>query len=175
ERVVITDKTGNILESNEGFGFIITNLKKVKTTHKKVMIIGNGGSAAIASHLQNDLCKAASIRGMVFTEPPLLTALSNDIGYIKAYRELIKLWAEEGDMLIAISSSGNSQNILNAVSTAYDQGCGTIITLSGFLSNNPLRSCGDVNLYTSSNEYGYVELVHSVLAHFISDQISKIH
>ena len=70
------------------------------------MIVGNGGSAAIASHLQNDLCKAAQFRAMVFTEPPLLTALSNDISYTAAYRELVNLWAENDDMLIAISRLG---------------------------------------------------------------------
>jgi D-sedoheptulose 7-phosphate isomerase len=173
KNVAITDRAGNLLESEKGFDLIISSLQKLNNSQNKVMIIGNGGSAAIASHLQNDLCKAAGIRAMVFTEPPLLTALSNDISYIAAYRELITLWADKGDILVAISSSGQSQNILDAVSAARDCGCGEIITLSGFRNDNPLRSSGDINLYTSSNEYGYVELVHSVLAHFISDEISK--
>ena len=174
ERVVITDINGQTLDFNEGLSLIITNLHKIKTAQNKVMIIGNGGSAAIASHLQNDLCKAAQIRAMVFTEPPLLTALSNDISYIAAYRELVNLWADKEDMLFSISSSGRSQNIIDAVHTARDLGCSPIITLSGFLPDNTLRSIGDINLYLSSNEYGYVELAHSVLTHFISDQTSKI-
>jgi D-sedoheptulose 7-phosphate isomerase len=174
ERVVITDINGQILDLNEGLSLIITNLHKIKTAQKKVMIIGNGGSAAIASHLQNDLCKAAQIRAMVFTEPPLLTALSNDISYTAAYRELVNLWADNWDMLFSISSSGKSQNIIDAVHSARDHGCSPIITLSGFLPDNPLRSMGDINLYVSSEEYGYVELAHSVITHFISDQTSKI-
>ena len=173
KRVVITDINGQILDFNDGLSLIIANLHKIKTAQNKVMIIGNGGSAAIASHLQNDLCKAAQIQAMVFTEAPLLTALSNDISYAAAYRELVNLWADKDDMLFSISSSGKSQNIIDAVNTARDRGCSPIITLSGFLPDNPLRSMGDINLYVSSNEYGYVELAHSILTHFISDQTSK--
>ena len=173
ERVVITDINGQTLDVNEGLSLIIANLHKIKTAQNKVMIIGNGGSAAIASHLQNDLCKSAQVRAMVFTEAPLLTALSNDISYTAAYRELVYLWADKEDMLFSISSSGKSQNIIDAVYTARDRGCSPIITLSGFLPDNTLRSIGDINLYISSKEYGYVELAHSVLTHFISDQTSK--
>ncbi|MDO9036038.1 MAG: SIS domain-containing protein [Methanoregula sp.] len=174
EGTIITDINGKSLYLNEGLSLIVSNLQKIKTSRKKVMIIGNGGSAAIASHLQNDLCKAAQIRAMVFTEAPLLTALSNDISYTAAYRELVNLWADNGDMLFSISSSGRSQNIIDAVHAARDRGCTPIITLSGFLPDNPLRFIGDINLYIASGEYGYVELAHSVLAHFISDQTSKI-
>lgn len=173
ENTVITDINGQTLDVNEGLSQIIANIRKIKTTRNKMMIIGNGGSAAIASHLQNDLCKSAQIRAMVFTEPPLLTALSNDISYTAAYRELVNLWADKRDMLFAISSSGRSQNIIDAVSAARDKGCNPIITLSGFLPDNPLRRLGDINCYIPSNEYGYVELAHSVLSHFISDQTSK--
>jgi D-sedoheptulose 7-phosphate isomerase len=173
ERTTITDINGKNVDTNEGFSKIIAYLCKVKETGKKVMIIGNGGSAAIASHLQNDLCKAAQIRAMVFTEPPLLTALSNDISYTAAYRELVNLWAEKDDILFSISSSGRSQNILDAVTVARCRGCAPIITLSGFLPENPLRNMGDLNLYVPSIEYGYVELVHSLLTHYISDQTSN--
>lgn len=173
ENVQITDGNGQTMNVDEGLSLIITNLHKIKTSHKKVMIIGNGGSAAIASHLQNDLCKAAQIRAMVFTEQPLLTALSNDISYEAAYRELVKLWADKDDMLVSISSSGRSKNIVGAVTVARDQGCKPIITVSGFLPDNPLRIMGDLNLYVSSKEYGYVELAHSVLTHYISDQTSR--
>lgn len=173
ERVEITDKSGKHLSVDEGLSRIVHHLHAIKSAQKKVMIIGNGGSAAIASHLQNDLCKAAQVRAMVFTEPPLLTALSNDISYIAAYRELVNLWAEKEDMLVSISSSGRSQNILDAVSTARAKGCNPVITISGFLPDNPLRGMGDINLYISSSEYGYVELAHSVLTHYISDQTSK--
>lgn len=172
-RMTISDRAGKVLDAEDGFHLITSSLQRVKADRRKVMIIGNGGSAAIASHLQNDLCKAGGIRAMVFTEPPLLTALSNDISYIAAYRELINLWADKGDMLIAISSSGRSQNILDAVNAARHAGCSSIITLSGFHPENSLRGMGDLNCYIASNEYGYVELAHSVIAHYISDQIKN--
>jgi D-sedoheptulose 7-phosphate isomerase len=172
-KMLITCLNGSILSLETGMGDIQQQLRMIKTKRKKVMVIGNGGSAAIASHLHNDLSKAAGIRATVFTEPPLLTALSNDISYNAAYRELVQLWADEGDMLIAISSSGRSQNILDAVAAARSVGCGSIITLSGFHPENPLRILGDLNCYIASNEYGYVELAHSVIAHHISDQIKN--
>ena len=81
----------------------------------RIMVIGNGGSAVIASHVQNDLCKAVGVRAIVFNEAPLLTALSNDHSYEEAFERMIELWAEKGDLLIAISSSGRSDNILRAV------------------------------------------------------------
>lgn len=173
KRIEITDRDGKILNTEEGFTAIISEIRTRKPTQKKVMIVGNGGSAAIASHLQNDLCKAVKVRAMVFTEIPLLTALSNDISYMAAYAEQISLFADSEDMLIAISSSGRSQNILDSVSIARNGGCYPIITLSGFLHDNPLRKIGDFNLYINSNEYGYVELAHSVLTHYISDQASR--
>jgi len=172
-RVEISDKNGQILDVHEGLSLVISSLLMIKTTRRKVMVIGNGGSAAIASHLQNDLCKAVQARSMVFTEPPLLTALSNDISYTAAYREQVNLWADNGDILVSISSSGNSQNIIDAVNVARDKGCHPIITLSGFSPDNKLRSLGDINIYIPSKEYGYVELAHSVLTHYISDQAVK--
>jgi len=173
EQIDIIDRSGHALDIQDGLTSIINSLNKIKTTHNKVLIIGNGGSAAIASHLQNDLCKGAHIRAMVFTEPPLLTALSNDISYNAAYRELISLWADKNDILIAISSSGRSQNIIDAANTARDLGCNPIISISGFLSDNPLRRLGDINIYISSKEYGNVELAHSTIVHYISDQTLK--
>lgn len=172
--VEITDIRGDTQDLDEGLSSIITHLRKVKSLQKKVMILGNGGSAAIASHLQNDLCKASQIRAMVFTEPPLLTALSNDISYTAAYGELVNLWGDNGDVLISISSSGKSPNMIEAVRRARERDCSQVITMSGFQPDNPLRQKGDFNIYAASSDYGYVELTHSVLAHYISDQISKI-
>ena len=136
------------------------------------MLIGNGGSAAIASHMQNDLCKAVGVRAMVFNEPSLLTALSNDHGYGCVFERPTELWADNGDLLLAISSSGQSENILRAVRASVAQGC-QVITFSGFGADNPLRRMGHLNFYVPSQVYGYVELVHSTLAHFLTDCAMK--
>lgn len=138
---------------------------------RKILLVGNGGSAGIASHVHNDLSKAVGARAMVFNEAPLLTALSNDSGYESAFEILTSLWAAPGDVMIAISSSGSSANILRAVAAARHRGC-EVVTLSGFAPDNALRREGNVNFYIASRDYGLVELAHNVLLHFITDQAS---
>jgi len=148
-------------------------LLAARERRRKVMIIGNGGSAAIASHMQTDLCHSLGIRGLVFNEPPLLTALANDHGYEHAFRRLVKLWADEGDVLVAISSSGKSPNILGACAEARERGL-SLITFSGFGPDNPLRRLGDVNFYVASDRYGPVETGHAVLIHHLTDHLLAI-
>ena len=164
----VTDQHGRALPLDEGSNKAVDVILAVKSVSGKVMLIGNGGSAAIASHMQNDLCKAVGVRAIVFDEPPLLTALSNDHGYGCVFERPIDLWANTGDLLLAVSSSGQSENILRAVRASSAIGC-QIVTFSGFKSDNPLRSMGYLNFYVPSQVYGHVELVHSVLAHFITD------
>ncbi len=164
----VTAQEGAVLSLDEGANKAVEIILSVKSASCKVMLIGNGGSAAIASHMQNDLCKAVGVRAMVFNEPPLLTALANDHGYGCVFERPAELWANTGDLLLAISSSGQSENILHAVRASVARGC-QVITLSGFSADNPLRGMGDLNFYVPSPVYGYVELVHSALAHFLTD------
>ena len=165
----VTDQNGVVLSFDEGTSRAVEMILSVKSASRKVMLIGNGGSAAIASHMQNDLCKAVRVRAMVFYETPLLTALCNDDGYECVFERQVELWANAGDLLLAISSSGQSENILRAVRASVAQGC-QVITLSGFSADNPLRRMGHLNFYVPSQVYGYVEPAHSVLAHFLTDR-----
>jgi len=164
----VTAGTGERLPVEEGMNRTISTILSGKSGGRKIIVIGNGGSAAIASHMQNDLCKAVSVRSLVFNEAPLLSALSNDLSYTVAFEVLIDLWAENGDVLIAISSSGQSENIIRAADAARKKGC-DVITLSGFKSNNSLRCRGMINFYVPAENYGFVELGHSILTHYISD------
>ena len=134
----------------------------------KVILVGNGGSASIAGHMEMDLCNRADVRAQVFNDPPVLTALANDHGYETAFARLIHLHAGPHDVLVAISSSGKSRNILNAVDAAREHGC-AVITFSGFAADNPLRSRGDLNFYIASDHYGMVEVAHHALGHFLTD------
>jgi len=109
------------------------------------------------------------VPSLVFTEAPFLTALANDNGYIVAFEQQVDLWAKPGDLLIAISSSGRSENILRAAQAARGHGCG-LITISGFQPENPLHFLGDLNFYVPIEDYGYVESAHSVLLHFFTDR-----
>jgi D-sedoheptulose 7-phosphate isomerase len=102
----VTDLHGKGLSLDEGIDRAVELINGARPTGAKVMVIGNGGSAAIASHLQNDLSKAVGVRSLVFNEPSLLTALSNDHGYSCIFERPIQMWSEKDDVLLAISSSG---------------------------------------------------------------------
>jgi len=166
----IRTQDGENLSLDQGGKAALDLIRQAKESKAKAFVVGNGGSAAIASHMQNDLCKAVKMRALVFTEQSLLTALANDDGYQTAYETLMKLWGEPNDLLIAISSSGQSENILRCVRAARKAGC-RIITLSGFAADNPLRALGDVNFYIPSDSYGHVELAHAALGQFLTDAL----
>lgn len=110
---------------------------------------------------------------MVFTEASALTALANDYGYECVFERPVELWADADDLLVAISSSGQSENILRAARAASARNC-RVITLSGFSADNPLRRLGNLNFYVPSPEYGYVELAHSVITHFLTDYATML-
>lgn len=166
----VTDGASGMLGVDDAGRHVIELMREARRNGSKAMVVGNGGSAAIASHMQNDLCKANRIRTVAFTEQPLLTALANDDGYETAYATLVKLWAETGDLLFAISSSGRSENILRAARAAREAGC-HVVTLSGFASDNALRTLGDVNFYVASNSYGHVELAHASITQALTDAL----
>ena len=142
----------------------LINLKKIfittKKNRKKILIFGNGGSAAIASHFSVDLTKNAKIRCTNYNEPDLITCFSNDFGYERWVEMAIKYYGNKGDVLIVISSSGKSKNMINACIAARKKKFSKIITLTGHLVNNPVKKLGDINLWVNSKAYNYVENIH---------------
>ena len=128
---------------------------------KKVIIAGNGGSAAMASHVAVDFTKAAGIRAINFNEADLITCFANDYGYEHWVAKALEAYADPGDLAILISSSGKSTNMLNGAKQAKSMGL-FVITVSGFLTDNPLRKLGDLNLWVDSTEYNIVEMTHHV-------------
>lgn len=165
--IEVTDGMGSTMGLDEGTEIAVQMIVNVKSAGRKVMLAGNGGSSAIVTHAQNDLSAGADVRAMVFTEPPLLTALANDYGYGSVFERPIHLWAEPGDLLLTVSSSGKSENIVRALQAAIDKRC-QAITLSGFSPDNPSRQMGDINFYVRSDVYGYVESAHTALTHFLT-------
>ena len=145
-------------------------LKATKNTRSVIYLVGNGGSAAIAEHMAIDFTKNAGLRAMALSGSPMLTTFSNDFGYEKVFQKGLDHFANEGDILIAISSGGTSKNILNACEAAKDKGM-QIITFSGFAEDNPLREIGDLNFWVNSRAFGYVELIHNLLIHYINDAV----
>ena len=135
----------------------------------KILIFGNGGSAAMASHVSVDLTKNAKIKCLNFNESDLITCFSNDYGYNKWMEKAIDFYGESGDILILISSSGKSENVLRAAKAAKKKKFNKVITFSGFSKNNPLRKLGDVNFWVDSNDYNQVENTHQYMLLMITD------
>ena len=136
------------------------------------MFFGNGGSAAIASHVSVDLTKNTKIRALNFNEADLLTCFSNDYGYEKWIEKTIEFYADSKDVIVLISSSGRSKNMLNACKAAKNKKISNIITLTGNKKNNPLSKLGKINLWVNSNIYNYIENIHQIWLLAICDSIS---
>src|SRR5688572_2589973 len=139
---------------------------------KRVFFIGNGGSNAICSHMMEDYAKIGGFPTFAFSDPALITCYANDYGYENAMKEWLKIHFVKGDLLVAISSSGNSMNIINAVDEALARG-GEVITLSGFKNSNRLVSKGKVNFHIPIENFGVVECYHQVLLHIILDSLKS--
>ena len=157
---------------------IVDQLVKVsnllKTMHrekKKILIFGNGGSAAISSHFSVDLTKNAGVRCVNFNEADLITCFANDYGFEHWIEKAVDFYGDPGDLLIVISSSGSSKNMLNGIKAARIGRFKAVITLSGFEKNNPLRQVGDINLWADSRAYNFVENIHQVWLLAIVDLI----
>ncbi len=145
----------------------------VETVHKnggKTMIMGNGGSASIASHVAVDFSKNAKIRMVNFNEADLITCLANDYGYEHWMTKAIELYGDDGDQVILISSSGKSPNVVNAAKTAQEKEY-KVITFTGFDENNPLKSSGDLNFWVNSRAYNIVEMIHQIWLLAVCDAV----
>jgi D-sedoheptulose 7-phosphate isomerase len=168
DHVQVTSDRGEPVALDAAVDSIVDLIVSVKDSGAKVLLIGNGGSAALVSHTQNDLCKMVGARAMVFTEGPLLTATANDDGYQAVFHRPVELWADPHDLLIAVSSSGESENIVRAAAAARAKGC-RVVTMTGFSATNRLRQLGVLNVYVPASTYGYVETAHALIAHCVTD------
>jgi len=166
----ITDNQGTELDIYKGVEKVCCLIKDNVCRGNKIFFIGNGGSAAIASHMAIDFWKNGKMPAMAFNDSSLLTCISNDFGYQHVFEKPIEMFTGTGDVLLAISSSGKSENILKGVVAARTKDC-NVVTLSGFKEDNPLRGMGDLNFFVSSMEYGLVEVVHQYICHWILDTI----
>ena len=136
-------------------------VREAHQSGKKLIVVGNGGRAAMASHVTVDFTKAAGIRAINFNEADLLTCFANDYGYERWVEMALEFYADPGDLAILISSIGKSPNMLNGAEKAKAMGL-SLITVSGFSADNPLRKLGDLNLWVDSTAYNIVEMTHHV-------------
>ena len=164
------NETLAIPENMEGLTQSVEIVKQTRADRTKIILIGNGGSSSIAEHMAIDLTKNAGIRSIIVGGTVQLTTFANDFGFENVYCKGIEAYADKGDVVFAISSGGESKNIISAVESAKKIGC-KVITLSGFDKGNSLSKAGDINMYVPSKAYGYVEIIHNLLIHAINDMI----
>ena len=139
-----------------------------KKNNGKIFIAGNGGSSSIASHVSVDFAKVANVPSDTFNNANLITCFANDYGHDNWIKEAIRAYTKKNDMLILISSSGKSKNIVNAAKYCKVNKI-PLITLSGFDINNPLVNMGDVNIHINSNKYNFIEMSHHIILVSIVD------
>jgi D-sedoheptulose 7-phosphate isomerase len=161
---------GQKLDTNQSFQILHEETNRAQKKHKNVFLIGNGASSSMASHIAADLCKNGHIPTRCFTDASLLTAIANDCGVENMFAEPLRRQALKDDILVCISSSGQSPNILKAVNQAREIGM-YIVTLSGMNENNTLRQSGDLNFYVPAATYGFVETAHAAILHYWVDTI----
>jgi len=144
----------------------------LKTSKKngKILIFGNGGSAAIASHVSVDLTKNANIRAVNFNEADLITCFSNDYGYERWVEKSVDFYADTNDTLVLISSSGKSKNMINACKAARRKKI-KVISFTGHTKNNPLSKITDISLWVNSKAYNFVENTHQIWLLTVCDLI----
>ena len=135
--------------------------KDCKQNKRKIIFVGNGGSAAMASHCAVDFTKNANVRAINFNESDLITCLSNDYGYENWVSSALEMYADDGDHVVLISSSGNSKNMINAAISAKKKGL-YLTTFTGFSEDNPLKKEGNSNFWVNSNAYNIVEMTHHI-------------
>ena len=166
----LIDLNQNLIKNLEK---IKSQLKKIKKKNKKVLIFGNGGSAAIANHFTIDLIKNTKIRCMNFNESSILTCLSNDYGYENWVKKVIEFYADKNDLIILISSSGESKNMINGCVAALKKRCFPIVTFTGFKKGNSLSKKGDINIWVNSKKYNHIENSHQFFLLSIIDSIKE--
>jgi D-sedoheptulose 7-phosphate isomerase len=152
----------------------LQELKKIclelKAKGNKLIMAGNGASATIASHAATDFTKQVKVRSLCFTDASLITAFGNDYGYENWVAEAIKSYYKNGDVVILISSSGSSKNIVNAAKKAKQLNL-RVVTFSGFTEDNSLRQIGDLNFWLPSKAYNIIENTHSIWITTVVDMI----
>lgn len=168
--VVFSDARCRSLATDRAFARWRRMTLDVRRRSGTVYMIGNGASASMASHFAADLAKNAHVHTQVFSDLSLITAISNDMGYQHVFAEPLRRRGKRGDILVAISSSGKSPNVLAACVVARQLGM-HIATLSAFSPDNPLRRAGALNAYVAADTYGAAETCHSAILHYWLDQV----
>lgn len=155
---------------DEGIALLVDTFSWHKERNAQLFFIGNGGSSAIASHMTADFMKNGGMNTYSLYDNAVTTCMGNDYGYEYIFSRPMEFLVKEDDLVVAISSSGNSGNIINAIETAVRKGA-HIITFTGFEPDNRAKQMGNINIYVPSKKYGIVESIHNLILQQIVDMI----
>lgn len=159
-----------IFDSCVSYEMLESLSKFVTNTEGKIIILGNGGSNAVASHIAEDYSKALRKPTLSFSDAARLTCYANDYGYEEAFKYFLIDFADKKDLIILISSSGNSENIINCAEHCIENNL-SFISMTGFSENNKLKNISKehalLNIWVNSTNYGVVEISHEAILHSI--------
>jgi len=164
DAMVVTDAQARELPQDQGLLRWCSLCQEAKQNGRSMFFVGNGASAAMASHMAADFSKNCGCKALAFNDVALMTAISNDIRYDDCFALPLERFANAGDMLITVSSSGNSGNILKAITQARSFAL-AVVTVSGMRPDNRSRAMGDLNFWVPAETYGLVEASHQALLH----------
>jgi D-sedoheptulose 7-phosphate isomerase len=136
-------------------------IAEARNSGRKLILAGNGASASIASHLATDFSKQGKVRAMAFNDANLITALGNDCGYENWIAKALDFYADKDDVLILISSSGKSPNVVKAAQRGKELGL-YVAAFTGFAKSNPLGAVSDINFWVDSRSYNIIECTHMI-------------
>lgn len=157
-----------------GLGTLLQLWSEQAANGRSIYWIGNGGSAAMVSHLSQDVLNKCGIRSFAFNDPALLTCMANDFGYEEVFKRPLTATARTGDLLMAVSSSGNSDNVVSAAAASRDIGM-RLATFSAFSPDNRLRALpADLSFHVPTKNYGHAELAHEALIHSVVDSFERL-
>ncbi len=168
EDMEVRDEAGGGLDPEGAFDRLFRKALDARQRNATIFLIGNGASSSMAGHVGADLAKNGHLRTWAFNDPSLLTAIGNDDGYENVFSTPLRRLGGAGDMLIAISSSGSSPNIIKACATAHEMRM-DLVTFSAMRPDNPLRKLGSLNFYVPATTYGHAESAHAALLHYWVD------
>ncbi len=169
-RISFTDGAGSEMGAEGGCAALLETACDTMRTGRRLYFVGNGASAAMASHIAADMGKNGRLKTAVFTDLALLTAIVNDLGGENIFAAPLRTQAQQDDALVVISSSGNSVNLIRAVEAAREVGL-KVITFTAMTPSNKLRRMGDINAWVPAPTYGYAESAHAAVLHYWVDSV----
>ena len=141
--------------------------QKAFHTHERVIVLGNGGSSSVASHISQDYMKFHGKKVSILSDPSMITMLTNDFGYDWAYQKFLEYFVESDTLVVIMSSGGESQNMINCIQWCENEEVDYGV-LTGFNPENKIRTMAKNalwNYYINSDDYGVVECVHQIFLH----------